>query len=62
MGHGVKLCTTAAYRLDTVSAALGSGPIDVTVAIWFRLRKETRMSDLVWLTDAACAAAAVLPA
>ncbi len=30
---------------------LGSGPIDVGGAIWFRLRKETGMSDLFWLTD-----------
>ena len=30
---------------------LGSGPIDVSVTIRFRLRKETGMSDLFWLTD-----------
>jgi hypothetical protein len=29
----------------------GSGPIDVSVAIGFRLREETGMSDLFWPTD-----------
>ena len=32
-------------------AVLGSGPIDVSIAIWFRPREETRVSDLFWLTD-----------
>ncbi len=37
--------------VDFRGICLGSGPIHVRGSIWFRLHKETGMSDLFWLTD-----------